>query len=791
MATEPTTPVGDKPEGDDRSRDADISGRWIAEIDFATREPNYVAWCEKVQKINRRYRDERKTIAQNQKKFNILWSNVQTLMPAVYSKMPKPIVERRFMDRDPSARLSSIILERTSAFQMEVGYYHHSTQKAVLDYLLGGMGQVWLRYEPTFETVAEGEENAEVEQAETEAGDTEALTASEVAENGDGVPYERLTYERVCVDFVHYRDFLWGSARCWQEVPWVARRTYLTRSEIAEKFYSGDMEMASRITLDYQPRQPSNGGDMTDRAASYFCKAEVWEIWNKADRTVYFIPTGTPGVVLNEVSDPELKLENFWPCPEPLFSTQTNDSLIPVPDYHEYEDQAEQLDVLTNRIAMVTTAIRANGVYDSSFPALQRLMMDGQDNKLIPVDSWAAFAEKGGMKGAFELVPMREIAEVLIRLYEARERVKNDLYEVTGISDIVRGQSGGPSKTATEQRIKGQFASLRLQDRQDRVARFCREVLRIEAEIIAEMFSEQSLMQMSGVDQMMADEVRKAVADVPPPQPPQLPEGAPPELAQQAQQMALMQHQQAQHQAAMQAQQAEQEKFAGALRILRSDRLRGFRVDIETDSTIQPDAEAAKASAVELFQSTMAGIQAIAPIIQQAPALMEPIGNMLMYTYRQFRVGRSMEASLEDALVELKEQMAKAAENPQPNPEQLKAQAEIQKQQMETQRDQQKFQMDMQAKQADFALDQQKAKAQIELQREKDAMDLFRAREELTLERERMEIERRKMDMQLLAAQDKAAVSAQSAALQSQAQREKHAMAMEARAADQQAPANP
>jgi len=755
----------------------EVFARWKAEIDYAQKDTKYTSWLTQSEKIVKRYRDERVDTEKTARKFNILWSNVQTLQPAIYAKAPKPIVERRYMDRDPVARLASTILERTVSFQMEAGYFHASTQKAVLDYLLPGMGQLWFRYEPQFESVEDAAENAAVDSKEKSADDVE--------EDGDGIPYQKVAYERVCADYVYYRDFLWGVARCWYEVPWVARRSWLTKSEIAEKFGKAK---ASKVTLDYVPKQVPNSTE-EDKGVGYVKKAEIWEIWNKADRTVYFIAPSTPDLVLKQAK-PEFDLEGFWPCPEPLFTTQTNDTLVPVPDYVEYQDQARELDTLTQRIAMITTAIRANGVYDGSQKGLERLLQDGADNKLVPVDNWAAFQEKGGMPGAISLVPMQEIAEVLLRLYEARGQVKNDLYEITGMSDIIRGQ-GDAQETATAQRIKGQFASLRLQDRQDDVGRFCRDGLHIMAEIAAEMFAPESLMQMSGYEQIMADDVRKAVAKVPPPQPPPPPQGAPPpppEVIQQMQQQAQMQFQQAQQQAAQQAQQKAIGEFEAALEILRSDKLRGFRIDIETDSTIQADAQADKESAIELFSSTLQGLEAAGAVVMQAPELLEPLGDMLMNAYRKFRVGRTMEASLEEALTKMAERMEEQAGQPKPpTPEEIKAQAEQQnmqmqmqmeqaKQQAESQRAAETHQFDMQKMQAEMQVEQQKAAMQLQMQQQENAMKLDMMKSEILIEREKLELEKEKLAIQREGMLLKAQVDAQGLAMKTEAAREQHEM---------------
>lgn len=745
--------------------DAEVWQRWKNELDFAQKDKKYTTWLDRSEKIVKRYRDERENpVDIARRKMNILWSNVETLRPAIYARMPKPMVERRFMDRDPAARLASTILERALQVQMEAGYFHKSVGQAVLDHLLPGMGQVWLRYEPKIEQDVEAAENAKI--------DSEEKTAREIEEDGDGEPYEKIAYEKVCVDYVHYRDFLWGAARFWNEVPWVARRSWLSRSEIAEKFFGGDVEKAKVITLDYTPDRAKDKIEQSDSALSFFKKAEIYEIWNKADQTVYFIAPGTPDVVLKQEKNPVLKLEGFWPCPMPLFATQTNETLVPVPDYVEYQDQAAELDDLTARISALTTALRVNGVYDSSVPALARLLQDGQDNKLVPVDQWAAFAEKGGMPGAISLIPIKEIADVLIGLYAARVQVKADMFEVNGLSDIVRGQASGGQKTATEQRIKGQFASMRLEDRRSEVARFCRDTLAIQAEIISEMFSDEILLEMSGVGLMIQDDVRKAVEDVPqPPPPPQPPEGqqVDPQQMQMMQMQAQQAHQQAQQAAAQAAQQKGMEEFQQALQILRSDKLRGFRVDIETDSTIAVDLEEDKKAATELVTSTLTGLQSAGEIIMQAPELIEPIGGLLMFAFRRFRVGRTLESKLEEALDKLEAKIETSKNQPPPpSPEQIKAQAEMEKMKMQAGNDQQKHQLEMQGKQADFQMEQQR-----------NAMELEKMRAELEIERERLEIEREKMAIQERSMMLKAQVDTNKTAMQADANAQSHAMAME------------
>lgn len=683
--------------------------RWKAEIDYALKDQAYRKWLDQCDKIIKRYRDERKsaTLDYSKRRFNILWANVQTLGPAVYGKMPKPIAERRFQDKDPAARLASMMLERTLAFQMDIGGFHRASKKAVEDYLLPGMGQLWVRYEPEFESAEEEAENQEI------AKENASKPAGEINEDGSGEVYEKLSYERLCFDYVYYRDFIWSPARAWCEVPWIAKRCWLDKSQSEEQF--GE-EIANRMQFG-DPRQKDLSGTQTTEAIvlGRSKKAEVWEIWCKPERKVYFISPDTPDLTLAEKDDP-LHLENFFPCPEPLFATQTNDTLIPVPDYIEYQDQAMELDDLTDRIDNITTAVRANGVYNAEFPALQRLLQAGQDNKLIPIDDWAAFAEKGGIPGAMSLIELDKIIMVLQTLYEAREHTLQDCYQITGVSDIIRGASD-PNETFGAQKIKANYATGRLGSRQEAAAFFCASTVRIGAEMIAEIFSDQSLGQMSGVDQMFQEQVQEAVEAVAPPPKPEIPPDAPPQAMQQAQMQWQQQWDASKRQAAQAKQQELTAQFQKALEILRSDKLRGFRVDIETDSTIADDLQQDKQAVTEWLGGLFESIKGAEATLSMAPELVKPLGQAILFANRKFRTGRSLEAAFEEAFDQLEKRIEdQKKQPPKPSPEEIKAQSQAQVAQVKAQSEQQRSQSEGMIAQIKAQAEVQKGQGEVRIQ---------------------------------------------------------------------------
>lgn len=462
--------------------DAGEQARWVKEIRLYEKEAE--SWEKKGKIICRRYKDERQnTSDEKASRYNILWSNVQTLLPAVYARNPKADIERRNRKKDDLGRVTADVLERSTQYFVNEDDFGNVMHDCVLDRLLAGRGTAWVRYMPHFRDAAvTGNEEVKSEGAEV----TDDVYAEEVP--------EEVYAEEVCFDYVHWQDYGHTIARTNAEVRAKWRRVYMEKEEGFERFG----EIFEDVPLDYSPKGLNDANTSDDMK-----KASVYEIWDKTTKTVIWMHKDFPKL-LDKKDDP-LELKGFFPCPDPMLATTANDSLIPVPDYIEYQDQAMELDRVTGRITSITKALKVVGVYDASAEGVQRLLAEGVENTLIPVDQWSMFAEKGGLKGVVDFLPMLEIAQTLASLYETRDKVKADLYEITGISDIVRGATD-PGETYGAQQLKGQFATLRLSSLQRDVQRFARDLVRIAAQIIAKHFTVETVKNISGVDLLTQQE---------------------------------------------------------------------------------------------------------------------------------------------------------------------------------------------------------------------------------------------------------------------------------------------
>lgn len=513
--------------------------RWLKEIDAASRHEN--KWREKAAKVVKRFRDERDD-GDSASRFNVLYANTEVLKGVMYQQTPTPQVKRRYFDKDPIGRAASQVLERCLSYSADSYDFDTLMRASVEDVLLPGRAVARVKYVPT---IVEG----------------------------------AVVYEDVRCDYVEWDMFRYSPAKRWDKVRWVAFGEMLTRDDLKQFGPTG-----AEVKLDHGPE-----GQSDEDKDEIYKRALVWTIWDKQSKTVYVVSSGYDKGPLAVIKDP-LGLEGFFPIPRPVYSICTTGSLVPIPEYCQYQDQAMELDAVTGRINVLVDALRRRGVYDASFAELHRLAKAG-DNQFIAVENYANLVEKGGIEKAFQELPIEGVAKVVIGLYEAREQIKRTIYEVTGISDVIRGSSTG-SQTATEQQLKAQYGNSRISPRQAAIQNFARDLFRLKGEIISEHFSLETIKQMSGLE--YPDEVWMQVHA-----------------------------------------------------LLKNEKMRGFRIDIETDSTIRPDQDSEKAARTELLTALGTFIPKAAEGVQMGALSPQVAQELILFAMRSYRSGEKIEELFE------------------------------------------------------------------------------------------------------------------------------------------------
>lgn len=631
--------------------------RWAVEMDAADAETK--DWREEAEKLIKYYASKRAT--GDTERWNLFAANVLTISAMLYGRVPEVGVGRKFADSsDDVARVASTILERmlNSDIQGDDDPYALALEQVLWDRLVPGLGVARVRYELEEErsnAMAPDQEGSD----DTASGPRRPLGTSvgrealAVPEGEEAVPTEVppgiAAYQCVKVEYVHWNDFRWSAGgRTWHEVRFTAFRHRIGRE-------TGEKDFTKEIwdTVPMQARDASKSREESGKDP--WARAEVWEIWDKASRKVYWWVRGAPACLRIDV-DP-LGLTSFWPCPRPLFANATTSEMVPIPDFRFAADQYHAIDKVVTRLGMLTDALKVRGVYDGKQPSIKKLLTEGGGNDLIPVENWAMLGEAGGIKGVVDWFPLEQVVNTIVSLEERLDRMKGQLDEVTGMSDILRGQSASVGVTATEQGIKAHFASARLQRLQDEFARFASECQQLKAELIGnpDLFSPASILEASNI---------QATPDA--------------QMAPQA--IALLQSK-------------------------KSD----YRVKVAPENLALADFAQLKQDRMEVLGAIGAFTSAVLPLIQQLPNAMPLVLGMLQWMVAGIKGGGDIEGLLDKAIDEARaaQQQPQQAQAPDP-----KLQAQMLKGRQENQKIDKELQADLIRTQAETQADLQREAAQ-------------------------------------------------------------------------------
>lgn len=162
--------------------------------------------------------------------------------------------------------------------------------------------------------------------------------------------------------------------------------------------------------------------------------------------------------------------------------------------------------------------------------------------------------------------------------------------------------------------------------------------------------------------------------------------------------------------------------------LLRDDRMRGFRIDIETDSLVEADQTQERNDRTAFVQAIGGFFKEFGPIVQQQPAMAPLAGGLLQFAVRSYKVGAELEDLIEKTMAEVSEKLQNPPP-PQPDPTEqaklegikTKAAAEGQKSQMEGQI----AQMEAQFRQQELAMEAQAEQQRMAMEAQSQKMDML------------------------------------------------------------------
>lgn len=631
--------------------------------------------------------------------YNILYSNVDTMQPALYNSTPRPVVTRRFKtDGDLLGKCASNLMQRLLTFLVQDENPQYSTfdelmSDSVLSSLLVSRGMVRFKYDA--ELVDEPQEREAGEEQGAAPQETEALAQ----------PAQRIAHECVYGEQVPWNNILFGYAKYWKDVPWAAVVHLMTEEEFKENFPGAVVDMdklKASYGSDSSTSDKSAGdagsadgtGAVTANEVRGVILIPVYELWHKASRKVYFLSEYSDEW-LKEAQDDPFELRGFYPWPRPLNLMQRVSSLVPTLLYTMYKEQAEELNRITVRIQKLIVALKIRGAYDSNVAELEQIL-SAEDNTMLPLSEAAVlYAQNGSIEKALWLVPIDKLTAVLQQLYTQRQQIKQIIFEITGLADIMRGSTQA-SETLGAQEIKNQWGTLRLKRAQKLVQRYVRDSLRILGELAISKLQPDTIRAMTQSDLPSAKEKQLAQLQLQmAQQQAQGPEAQPPD----PKLLAIVQ----------------MPSFEEVLEALRDDLTRSYKIDIETNSTIDAEATEDKKDITEALTALSQTLSSVAPLVQQQVLPFDAAKALMLTVARKFKFG----TEIEDQINAMKEPSGTQAEGEGktasgPSPEQVQAEAEVSI--VKARAELQKIQLQMQADQREheFKMAEMERRAQLD-----------------------------------------------------------------------------
>lgn len=712
-----------------------------------------------------------------ERRINVWWYCVNTLLPAYYSSTPKAEVLLRKRSGGVMHEMSAVILERNIQYQMDCEFsFDQVGYNAALQFLLTGQAVLWARYkfESEMEEAQMGyiltpdgkfvdSENEEFE------GDPSTLVKGIGGIYTAPIQVEKKGDEKAILEVVNYDDYLCSDARNESEVEWRARRAFLSRPQAEELF---GKDLASDLSYDSFPDAiKKNYGRDRDK---YEGKAELYEIWCEEAEKVFWLHKSTEKTIIQS-GEPPIDFEKFYPCV--VISQSSNpDSVVPVSDYAHVKDQVLEVERLTSRIHAMVQAIRANGAYDSTLGTLVDQLFQG-DLKMYPFNNWPSYKTKGGLANSIEMLNIEPYVNALRVLQESREAALSQLYETLKVSDLLRGASE-QYKTATANRLENAWSSMGLIVRQNMFTKFISDSISNLGTIIASQFDEKRIMETADAEQLLMP-----LVPPPPPAPeaPPMDPNMPPDMQMEMAPPAQPPFDPMQMVASMQKQ---------IMDLFHNEDQFNYRIQIASDSMVAIDYAQEQQEGQQLMATAGEFFNQMRALVEQYPPLLDFSIQLFQNVIKRYKSGKELDGIFSNALKQIQE-IAKAKEEaakqpPPPDPVMQEMQARMQIAQMESQARIQATQMEMQDKHEknmlaaqDQQLKLQRDQLEAQLSIQKQQFEEYIRQQEIALRQQEVQVKANSVQVDMLKVQAMSESDANKQAITQETNRMSHLLDMQ------------
>ena len=611
-------------------------------------------------------------------RFPLWWSCLKIRQPITFARLPLPVLKDTQGD-DPIGRTACVVGERLIRGVLKTFDAFPEFSCSNDDFLVTNFG--WGRW------FYKRDENLEEEKIRVQAVQppepppmmgpdgqpmpSEPLPPIYVTPSGEIIPEPLfdefgpyiLTGQKILVDNeeIFFESGLYSNlyvdpdARKWSQVTRLAFEYQYSYRQFIEKFGKTALDKLALGDIEqHRTGKPIIVFEYHDK----FVKECRWFAENSED---FFQPTSMSTADIDAQGLEEVKerqeaaaydnsdlfgLAGFFPCTEPLVINASTKEFWPTPEYFQVSDITDDIHSIVGRMILLTKAIRVRFFFDSSIAQLKSLIGEtGEGGAIgIPNLEQSLMAGKGSLANLVAYFPVGEMIKGLTQMYLAFQQRMDMFYQITGISDLIRGQTNPDSdKTYGERQLEGKFALNRIEPFQRKLQEWIKNNYQLGMEMALKLFSDESLDEY--ITPQTLDEEDKG-------------------------------------------------RYLPALELLRSNKRRRFRVDFETDSTIAINEQWKRQQATELANTLTKAMESVANVAETQPELAGTELKVLKHLIGEFSDGKLFVDEIQDSIQQVIDRVSQPDDKPD---------IESQKLQFEGQ----KFSAEMQFKQLQLQAEQQ------------------------------------------------------------------------------------
>lgn len=696
-------------------------------------------------------------------RFPLWWSCWKIRQPIVFARLPIPVIKDSQGD-DPFGRTACVVGERLIRGILKTRDPFSEFQASVDDLLVTNFGQGRIYYHSEMCVEPERVRLMEVQQPEPEPIMDEqgqpipAEPLPPIYVNPDGQPVAEPLFdeygayilsgqkveiesEEVYFKSVYYAGMLVDpSAKRWGDVTRVVFVWEYSYREFKDRFgQEGCDALDIKSLIEHKEGKPITVYEYHDKmmrqvrwfaetSFTFFQPREMVRAPDMSGAVELEAPVDERGLDHSDI----YSLSSFFPCPEPMIINQSSRNFWPTSEYFQVADIINDIHQIVDRMVLLTKAIRVRFLFDESIPQLKSLISEVGEGGGIGIPNLEAALMNGNadLTKLVAYLPVDQMITGLSQMYIAFQQRLDMFYQITGISDLIRGQTNPDSdKTYGERQMEGRFALNRIEPPQRKVQEFIKDSYQIMLEMALKNFSDKS------IDDYV------------------VPQTLDPE---------------------------DRQRYTIALDLLKSNKRRRFRIDFETDSTIAINQDYRKKNAIEIAEALTQAIESVATVAQTQPELAGTELKVLKHMIGEFADGKLFIDEIQDSIQQIIEKVSQP-QPPQPNPDEIRAQVEMAKLQLEREKatagiqleqlkmqaqqaiemakiekdttlknieaqlTQYKVMGDQQIEQLKVQMQTEESRAELEKEYQKISADILTAQQEMELKRQELLVELRKI----------------------------------------------